>query len=239
MRRSIRWSDAGYTLVELSISVAVAGAISYGVLEYGATLWRQHRERVFVEQMAQLVTSIENMFGAGGTYTGLGLKTAVNLGVFTDEMVDVSAADYTVKHLYGQPLTLGVLSSNGFANVAWGLHYARLPGSACVSILDEATALFDAVAIVPDPAANTTASSFDDWKGKVAITSGVVSGFSDAADATKPGRYRVIKAGRSAKTILVHRDKVGNMDAGMLFDCDEVTARGTESFGLALVRTRQ
>jgi prepilin-type N-terminal cleavage/methylation domain-containing protein len=240
MRRSTHWSRAGYTLVELAMAVAVAGALSSSAALIGARLWEQHREDLFGSQMIQLVSSIETMFGAGGTYINLDITTAVNLGVFMDEVVDISSSPPKVDHLYRQPITLGVLSANGFANLGWGLHYARLPGGTCLAVLGYAVALFDAVAIVPDSVAGTAVSSFADWGTSVGISNGIVSGFPLVATAAIPREYTMVKNGRFDKTSAVVVDKTsGKLIGGKVGVCDAVTNKGSIPYGLSLVRTRQ
>jgi prepilin-type N-terminal cleavage/methylation domain-containing protein len=240
MRRSTRCSQVGYTLVELAIAVTVAGVISSGVAMIGARTWAQHREEMFGSQMTQLVSSIENMFGAGGTYSNLDLVTAVNLGIFTNEVVDTSVSPPRVDHVYRGPITLGVLSSNGFANLGWGLHFARLPGNTCLAVLDYAVALFDAVAVVPDSAAGANVSSFADWEKSVSINNGIVSGFPLVSSVTPPRQYTLVKSGRSARTdVVVVNPATSVITGGKIGICATVTERGSAPYGLSLVRTRQ
>ncbi len=240
MRRSTRWSRAGYTLVELAVAVAVAGVIASGVALIGALMWAQHREDQFGAQMTELVSAIESTFSAGGTYSQLDLTTAVKLGAFKNEVVDITVSPPRVEHLYKGPITLGVLSLNGFANLGWGLHFARLPGNTCLAVLDYAIALFDAVAIVPDSVAGTDVSSFADWEKSVSINNGIVSGFPLVSGATPPRQYTIVKSGRSTKTDVVVVDSTtSDITGGKIGICQTVTQRGSRPYGLSLVRTRQ
>ena len=225
-----RWLSAGYTIVELAVAVTVSGGIAWGVVTFAARLWAEQRADAFAQNMVQLVQSVNAMFpGSSTRYDTLTVKTAIRLGVFTDEQVNAAAA--SVNHLYGQPISMGGLAGAGLNNQAWGLHYARLPPDACLGVLQYALKVADAVALVSDPSANPDPSDFKDWGAAISWVSGAVDGF--------PAQYMYTPPGGLSSRVL----KRNHMDVPTAVDridaCNAVTGNGVGSaFGLALVLRR-
>ena len=214
------WVNAGYTLTELAIAVTVSGVVLGGVTVFGARVWEEQRADAFGQSMVQLVQTVNAMFPGAATYEKLNVSSAIQLGVFSDELVNSAAV--SVNHLYGQPLSLGGLPGAGFNNQAWGLHYSRLPATACLAILQYAIKLADAVAIVADPLSGGAATSFGNWGGAISWSGGAVAGF----DLSK---YQVIKSSRMTSSDTQARISACNSATGKTG-----TGQGS-SFGLALV----
>lgn len=223
-----RRPDAGYTMVELAVAVAVSGVVVSGAVALGAAVLAEHGADNFGERLGFLVQTVDDLFSASGDYEQLNMRVAIDLGVFAYEQVDSVAG--TARHRYGQPITLGALRGAGFGKRAWGLHYARLPAQSCVAVVKYALALGDAVALVSDPGTNATPSSFAQWGSAVAWGPGGVTGF--------PPPYRVLKNRLWDAVPVVTHDVAGNASGGVLGTCNAVTFHGQKTFGLAMLRSR-
>ena len=221
--------NAGYTLLELAIAMTLAGATLAGVVAFGAVLWAEQRASEFGQRMANIVTTVEDLYPGATPFTSLNLLSAVRLGVMRDENVvnaGGGAVDPVVRHMYGQGITLGGLAGAGFSGMAWGVHFAGPPGNSCMDIVQYALSLGDAVALVPDAAA---ASSFTDWQGIKQVNGGV-TGF--------PANYQFKADAASADRVLKDRGSVSVTGGVLATACSSATAGGANGFGLAVVRTR-
>lgn len=226
--RPARAALAGHTLVELAVTVSIAGVISIGVVTIGAQLWAEQRMEDLIRRMASLVEEVDQLFINNVDYQKLDLESAVRLGLLRHERVVAAGslgpglpATSSVQHIFSQPITLGVLNGPGFNNLAWGLHYSRLPVDACMTLVGYAVHLFEAVAITSDPYTAARPTQFADWGGTSPIqrSGGKVTGF--------PTGYEVIKNEKSGAPTVQDR----------VTACLAVSGRGS-SFGLALVRTK-
>ncbi|MGY0195328.1 type 4 pilus major pilin [Leptothrix sp. BB-4] len=224
MRRFGRQAAAGYTLVELAITVSVAGVITTGVVAIGAYVWADYRAESFGQRMEYLIQDVESMYSGRNNYSDLTLKTAIQLGLIKYERYsgETLIASATASHLYNQNMTLGALSGVAFGNGAWGLHYARLPAGTCVPIVQRAMTLAYSVAVVADPGGASASTSFLDWGtsgSKLTIINGKISGF--------PVGYSLLKAARSEVPTVTQITEA----------CQAVTG-SEKAFGLALIFKR-
>ncbi len=222
-------NQAGYTLVELAVSVTVAGVITTGVVALGAYVWAGQRIEDFGQRMSMLIEETDRLFAASNDYRQLNLETAVKLGLLKYERVEAAGsrgaglpAVSSAFHIYSQPITLGVMDGPGFNKLAYGLHYARVPGDACMSLIHYAINLADAVAISPDPSTSITPTSFAEWgqgTRPVKVTNGKVEGF--------PAGYQVLKNEKSVVPSMQARANA----------CIAVSGNGG-TFGLSLIRNK-
>lgn len=218
MGLSLLSCQLGYTLVELSISVTLSGVLLMGVMAAANRLWGEYRADAFGQRMGRLVMAVENLFPAVA-YRGLTQSVALQLGVFRDEFV-IDASSSVVNHIYNQPITLGVLPDASFQSLAWGVNYARLPPESCLSVVQYALALGDAVALVKNPLDSSMSGGFSSWANLLTWGDGAVNGFPFPS-------VQVLMKQKS-----IRPDAVAKIAA-----CSAAT-QGESSFDLVVVRSR-
>lgn len=190
MRSKGRTTSAGYTITEVAITVTLAGVLITGVVAIGSSIALSRRIDGLGERIALLVRAVNELFAGKHTFEGLNTESAVRLGLFSFEHVQVPASGSTTPpwgafHEFKQPITIGVLGHTSFDGTAWGLHYARLPSQACMDVTQYISSLAVAVAVVSEPTGGGATTSFDEWGAKVTWNDGKVEGF--------PSGYTVLK----------------------------------------------
>ena len=202
----------GLTLVELTVSVSIAGLLILGGAALGTQAWADYRADQFGERLVAFVDEVEGLFTVRNDYLGLATDSAGPLGLLRHESV-------AGQHLYGGSMTLGVLTGVGLNNQAWGVHYADVPAAACLTVLRTALAVGDAVALRPG-----AGGVFSNWSTGLSRAGGVISGY--------PNDYKVVKDRRDAVPTV----------AAQVEGCTGATTRVVNGvtietpFGLAVVR---
>ncbi|HZG22726.1 MAG TPA: prepilin-type N-terminal cleavage/methylation domain-containing protein [Herbaspirillum sp.] len=141
--------QSGYTLVELSVVVALAGMIVLGSIAGTTTLLHQQRLNELSAQNADAIKRINETYAQLPSYAGLSLRQAVSFGAFNQFTITERATDdVTVTHPFGG--AVGVAPARGDAPLAWGLYLNAIPAAHCIDLLYQAAPMADGLVVFPN-----------------------------------------------------------------------------------------
>ncbi|MDR6582519.1 type II secretion system protein [Herbaspirillum sp. BH-1] len=158
--------QSGYTLVELSVVMALAGLIVVGSLVGATTLLHQQTVNGLAAQNADAIKRVNEAYAQLPSYAGLSLRQAVSFGAFSQFVITQRATDnVTVAH----PLrgAVGVAPVNGAAQ-AWGLYLNAIPADLCAELLLQSAPVADALVVYPGGMGNP-----NDWTRSLLINANV------------------------------------------------------------------
>ncbi len=158
--------QSGYTLVELSVVMALAGLIVVGSLVGATTLLHQQTVNGLAAQNADAIKRVNEAYAQLPSYAGLSLRQAVSFGAFSQFVITQRANDnVTVAH----PLrgAVGVAPVNGGAQ-AWGLYLNAIPADLCAELLLQSAPVADALVVYPGGMGNP-----NDWSRSLFIDANV------------------------------------------------------------------
>ncbi|QNB07654.1 type II secretion system protein [Herbaspirillum frisingense] len=163
----MRKQQSGYTLVELSVAVALAGMIVLGGITGATSLLDQQRINDLSEQNANAIRRVNEAYAQLPSYTGLSLRRAVSFGAFNQFIINLPGTDrVTVTHPFGG--AVGVAPLGGAAPLAWGLYLNAIPARHCIEMLYQSAPLADALVVFPGGMGNPVG-----WTGNIAINTAV------------------------------------------------------------------
>ncbi|UIN19842.1 prepilin-type N-terminal cleavage/methylation domain-containing protein [Herbaspirillum frisingense] len=139
--------QSGYTLVELSVVVALAGVVVLGSIAGATSLLHQQTIKELSAQNGNAIQRITDAYAQLPSYDGLSLRQAVSFGAFSPFVITERATDdVTVTH----PLrgAVGVAPTNGGA-LAWGLYMNAIPAELCADMLFQSASIADALVVFP------------------------------------------------------------------------------------------
>ncbi len=168
-----RRRQRGFTLIELSIVIAIGLLLILAGLKFGPTLMRGTQVQSEVQNVGQLVTSVRNLYR--GRYANLTTAAAIQYNLVPTDLVNGAA-------LAGNwgPISLGPTNLTGAAgNTALAVNMQNIPQPVCtqlapalLGIADEldvgGTANLKSVAN-PNPLNDTVAAACGAAGGTVAI----------------------------------------------------------------------
>lgn len=164
---SMRDHSSGYTLVELSVVMALVSIIMLASVAGAMALIDQHRINQLAEQNAEAIKRVEAAYGEQPNYTGLSLRQAVSYGAFRPFIISQSGTNnVTVTHPYGG--AVGVAALGGVAPLAWGLYLNAIPAKLCTDLLLQSAPAVDALIVYPGGMNNPTG-----WAGDVVLDGSV------------------------------------------------------------------
>ena len=152
----------GYTLVELSVAVAIAGVLLMGSIQLVQTVLNTSRANDTISSLARTITQIDKVWSSLDTYADLSIANASAAGAFPDMTTRGSGATATVINKFNMPVQLDLIknlptagSDRGFALVHTGI-----PRSVCADIVTAGVAAgFKGIVIIPENTAGVQASS--------------------------------------------------------------------------------
>ncbi|MFJ3057601.1 type II secretion system protein [Herbaspirillum sp. NPDC087042] len=157
----------GYTLVELSVVLALAGIVALGSVAGAMSLIDQQRINEFSAQNTDAIKRINDTYAQLPSYNGLSLRQAVSFGAFSQFIINQRATDnVTVTHPFGG--AVGVAPVNGPTPLAWGLYLNAIPASHCIDLLFRSAPASDALVVFPGGMSNPV-----DWRGQIRLDASV------------------------------------------------------------------
>lgn len=140
--------DSGYTLVELSVVLALAGMVVLGSIAGASYLISVNKINQITAQSADAITRLERAYGPLSSYAGLTLRQAVSFGAFNQFVVAQPAtSNVAVTHTLGG--AVGVAPLPGTAPLAWGVYLDAIPAQHCSELVYQAAPLADALIVFP------------------------------------------------------------------------------------------
>ncbi|MDR6584078.1 type II secretion system protein [Herbaspirillum sp. BH-1] len=140
--------QSGYTLVELSVVVALAGMVVLGSIAGATSLLRQQTIKELSAQNGDAIQRITDVYAQLPSYDGLSLRQAVSFGAFNRFVITDRATDkVTVTH----PLrgAVGVAPLNDAPALIWGLYMDAIPAELCADLLFHSAPIADALVVFP------------------------------------------------------------------------------------------
>ena len=96
MKRKNKTKEKGRSMIEMLGILAVIGVLSIGGLVGYSKAMEKNRANKMVNQIATIVTNIQEFYAKDGKYTGLSNNVAISIGAIPKEMIDASST-----HTYG------------------------------------------------------------------------------------------------------------------------------------------
>ena len=161
----------GFTLVELSVVVALAGLVLAVAISGSMRLLLSSRISALSDMCQQAVVAVNSVYKSSASYSGLTTRQLVAFGPFASNAVSNAGTDaVVVRHALGGTVSAHWVDSNLPGRpLAWGLYIDQIPAEACGELLITLDPLSDAIAIMPTGNAgtwqnnigfNTTSNSF-------------------------------------------------------------------------------
>lgn len=184
----------GYTMLELSIAISLAGVIAMTALKAIPFVYDEYRISRFNLRLSEWLIKTEELYKVRTDYKGISLSTLANLGVFDGDVVikDAVGAVSEVRHVFNGTFDVGLpskISSTPF----WAIHVSGLPAdkALCASILQYAVQNGKIVAIIAEKDANVPA--LRDWLSEVTYNDGAVGVNTSPRIDGFPAGYTVVK----------------------------------------------
>ncbi len=151
--RPQRKAQSGFTIVELSVAVAIAGVLLVSAIALVQVVLRQTRANDLVSSIPRTITQIDKMYARVANFAGLTTQVAIGFGAF-DGAFDITglAGSRVATHRFGY--TTLAQAANNFRNVAavglpagvppdasaYSVIYAGIPRGACADVVSSAAA---------------------------------------------------------------------------------------------------
>ncbi|MFJ3057600.1 type II secretion system protein J [Herbaspirillum sp. NPDC087042] len=141
--RPQRKAQSGFTIVELSVAVAIAGVLLVSAIALVQVVLRQSRANDVVSGIPRLMTQIDKIFSQATSYAGLTTDGAIGFGAF-DGVFDIAGTspNRRANNRFGYPTTVDVATAFGGADTSSGyvVTLAGIPTSSCADIVSSAAA---------------------------------------------------------------------------------------------------
>jgi len=142
--RSRRQAQSGFTIVELSVAVAIAGVLLVSAIALVQVVLRQSRANELVSSVPRTLAQIDKMYARNADYAGLTTQVAIGFGAF-DGAFDITGAagNRVATHRFGYstfaaPATDFHATGNGDPT-AYSVIYAGIPRAACADVVSSAS----------------------------------------------------------------------------------------------------
>jgi prepilin-type N-terminal cleavage/methylation domain-containing protein len=176
----MRKIQSGYTLVELSVALALAGLIVLGSVAGAMSLIDQKKINDLSTQNGDAIKRINGAYSQMPNYAGLTLRQAVSFGAFSQFNINNAGTNnVTVTHPFGG--ATGVASITNNSSLAWGLFLNAIPAQYCTELLFQSASIADALVVFPGGMDNPVG-----WAGNIGLNINVpeitiLGGFAGAA----------------------------------------------------------
>jgi len=155
--------QSGYTLVELSVALTLAGAVVLASISGTTWLIDQQRINALSTQNADAIKRLDGAYDQLPSYAGLSLRQAVSFGAFSHFIIEQRGTpNVTVTHPFGGAVGVAAVNS---APLTWGLYLNAIPARYCTDLLFQADPMSDALVVFPGGMANPIG-----WSGPSGIT---------------------------------------------------------------------
>jgi prepilin-type N-terminal cleavage/methylation domain-containing protein len=150
----------GYTIVELSVSVAIAGVLLVGSIALVQTVLNTARANDTITGISRVIAQIDKIWSAVPSYTGLSMATAGGAGVFEGMTVTRDASNVVtgVTSKFNRPVFLSLNSNlpSAASDRGYALTFAGIPTSVCADIVSAAASTgIRGIGIIPEATAGT------------------------------------------------------------------------------------
>ena len=141
--RTLPHAQRGFTIVELSVAVAIAGVLLVSAIALVQVVLRQTRTNDLVSSIPRTMTQIDKMYARVAEFTGLNTQVAIGIGAF-DGAFDITgpANARVATHRFGyQTLvrsTTAFRTGAGAGGTAYSVMYSGIPRAACADIVSSA-----------------------------------------------------------------------------------------------------
>lgn len=159
--RSRRLAQSGFTIVELSVAVAIAGVLLVSAIALVQVVLRQARANDTVSSVPRMMAQIDKIYSRGTSYTGLSTEAAIGFGAF-DGVFNVTGAagSRIAANTFGYPTLVDVATGfNGTAgsNTGYAVTFTGIPQASCSDIVSSASASgVRGIIVTPETTAGTT-----------------------------------------------------------------------------------
>ncbi len=164
--RRRRASQKGYTIVELSIAVAIAGVLTVGAIGLVQNVLQTNRANETSTSLVKALGQIDKVWADQTTYAGLNLATAAAAGVFQGMQITPAGAGgappLAVTSRFNRPVYLGLAPNipTAGSNRGYALTFAAVPASVCADLVTAAASGgVRGIIITPEANVNATAAA--------------------------------------------------------------------------------
>ncbi len=158
-------AQRGYTIVELSIAVAIAGVLLVSAIGLVQTVLTTNRANESITLLTRAMAQIDKIWADQPDYNGLNLATAGAAGVFTGMQVTRDTTTNVVTGViskFNRPILVGLapnLPTNA-ANRGYTLTFAGVPVSVCADLVTAAAGGgIRGIIVTPEATPTTTNAS--------------------------------------------------------------------------------
>lgn len=135
--------QAGLTLIELAIALAVAAALLFGLFYVVNTANAKRKTSSEVQNLTMMANDIRAKFAGQGDFAGLTAGTLIQLGVPPQSMISGSALSSS----FSTPVAVAAANINGQANDGFEFTYTNFPANACADFVMAAASNFAKVTL--------------------------------------------------------------------------------------------
>jgi prepilin-type N-terminal cleavage/methylation domain-containing protein len=154
-------TQRGYTIVELSVAVAIAGVLLVGSIALVQTVLNTSRANDTISGLARVTAQIDKIWSNQPNYASLSIASAGGAGVFEGLPVvrDATNAVTGVTSKFNRPITLSLNPNlpSGTSNRGYAMTYTGIPTNVCADIVSAAgSSGVRGIAVIPEDVAGTT-----------------------------------------------------------------------------------
>lgn len=160
--RSRRQAQSGFTIVELSVAVAIAGVLLVSAIALVQVVLRQARANDTVSSVPRMMAQIDKIYARATAYTGLNTDVAIGFGAF-DGVFNITGVspNRIAGNTFGYPTLVDIATGfNGTANSNTGyvVTFTGIPQASCSDIVTSAAAAgVRGIIVAPETTIGTSA----------------------------------------------------------------------------------
>ncbi|EOA05948.1 hypothetical protein HFRIS_005798 [Herbaspirillum frisingense GSF30] len=141
--RTLPHAQRGFTIVELSVAVAIAGVLLVSAIALVQVVLRQSRANDVVSGIPRLMAQIDKIYARANNFIGLSTDVAVGFGAF-DSVFDILGAppNRIANNRFGYATNVDVATAftGAATNTGYAVTFAGIPASSCADIVTSAAA---------------------------------------------------------------------------------------------------
>lgn len=159
-----RRAQRGFTIVELSVAVAIAGVLLVSAIALVQVVLRQARANDTVTSVPRLMTQIDKIYANAINYQGLTADVAIGFGAFDGGFtIAGDAPNRNALNKFGYPVQIQLATNADFrgpglggANTGYLVSYTGIPQASCADIVSSAaSAGVRAILVAPEATPGT------------------------------------------------------------------------------------
>ncbi len=162
IRRSIpnsfnRRKQAGLTLIELAIGLAIAAALMFGLFYVVGVANAKRLTTSDAQALTMMANDLRTKFSGQGNFQGLTTSTLIQLGIPPEHMINGTA----LQSGFSTPITATSTNVNGQANDGFEFDFAQYPAKSCSDFVMAAAHNFSKVTIGSNVVKNVGTGNID------------------------------------------------------------------------------